>query len=35
MKKNQKDRSIFDIENDFENQNCAIIDLQFQIDLNS
>ena len=28
MKKNVKIRLIFDIENEFENQNCAIFDLQ-------
>ena len=29
MKKIRKNPPIFDIENDFESQNCAVIDLQF------
>ena len=31
----RKLRLIFDIENDFENQNCDIFDLPFQIDPNT
>ena len=34
-KENRKIRLIFEIENDFENQNCAIFDLQYQIKPNT